>query len=99
MDLVQLVALNASIGPFLPPLIGAVNQSHWPKFAKTMVTVGICAGVGVLTTLANGELIGRDLPAAILACTVATLVAYHAYWKKAGLPDFEEATSVNRPSA
>ena len=95
MTLGEIAALNALIGPFLPPLIAVVNQPKWPTWGKSLAMLTVCAITGTMTTALNGDLLGLDLPAAVLACAAGAVSSYHVWWKpKSGITDaVEHATS------
>lgn len=101
MDLAQLAMLNVVVGPFLPPLISVINQPRWPTWGKSLGMLAVCAAMGTLTTAMSGDLIGLDLPTAILACGVGAVSSYHAWWKpKSGITDaVESATSPKTADA
>lgn len=100
MDLGELAALNGLIGPFLPPLIAVINQPQWPRWGRSLATVGVCAVVGTITAAAGGDLLGLSWPAAVLACASAAITSYHAWWKRSDITvAVERATSpkLDRP--
>ena len=63
-----------------------------------MAMLTVCAITGTMTTALTGDLIGLDLPAAILACAGGAVSSYHVWWKpKSGITDAVEHATSPKP--
>lgn len=84
----------AVLGALMPPLVALVNQPAWPSWAKALVALVSCIGVGTGTAWAAGGLSGIGWPAAVAVAFLATQKAYRAYWHDSGIaPWIEQITS------
>ena len=71
--------LSLVVGALLPPLISWLKDCGWRKERKVAFSLAVSLLVGLLTTLATGELTTTDVAAsAALVFTAATSV--YRFW-------------------
>jgi hypothetical protein len=87
-------AVAAIVGILMPLLVAILKQTGFPKWANSIIAVLACAGAGVLTALATGQLkTGAALVAIATIFTVAQ-VEYLAFFKGTGLDSLADFTSI-----
>lgn len=82
------------IAGVLVPWLTAVVQRPWCTKARELVAVAHSVVVGMLTCLANGDLVkAPTVLATVAAVLVASQVSYDKLWRHVGVRAVERATT------
>jgi len=89
-------AVAAIVGVLIPFVISILKQAKLPRWANMLITIIVCAGAGLLTVYAVGDL--SFTPSNILVTIglvfVASQAVYASYWRESPVePIINEATS------
>jgi len=91
-------AAAAIVGIVMPLLVAVVRQAGWPRQVNVAIALAACAGAGVLTAWASGQLTGQAVVVSAAIVFGAAQVAYQAYWRDSRLLGaIDERTTVVRP--
>ena len=91
-------AASIIVGIVMPLLVAVVHQAGWPRRANLAIALLSCAGAGVLTAWAAGQLSGQEVVVAVAIVFSAAQAAYQAYWRDSRLLGaIDERTTVVRP--
>jgi len=84
---------SALVGAVLPPGIAIINQSHWSRAWRFIVTILCGLVAAAVTCWLMGLLDGHDYFHSALVVLFATLVAYHTGWKPSTIASAIEAAT------
>jgi len=86
------------VGILMPLLVAVIRQAGLPRQANLAIALTACAGAGVLTAWAAGQLTGQAVVVAVAIVFSAAQAAYQAYWRGSRLLGaIDERTTVVRP--
>lgn len=74
-------AASIIVGIVMPLLVAVVHQAGWPRRANLAIALLSCAGAGVLTAWAAGQLSGQEVVVAIAFVFSAAQMAYQGFWR------------------
>lgn len=85
---------SALVGALMPPLIAIVNQSHWSKAWRGIISVASCVVAAAVTCWLRGDLSAGNYAHSVLVILTAALGSYHVFWRPSSIaPAIEVATS------
>lgn len=86
-------------GFLLPILVAMINQSHWSKILRAIVSFAICIAVAVVDVLIQGNWNGHDLTRTLVLIAFVAYTSYQLFWRPSAIaPTIEANTSTNRPA-
>jgi uncharacterized membrane protein len=87
------------VGFLLPIVVALVNQTHWSKPLRAIVSFAICIVVAICDVLIQGNWNGHDLTRTLVLVAFVAYTSYTLFWKPSAIaPTIEAATSTNRPA-
>jgi hypothetical protein len=82
----------------LPNAIALVNQTHWSKPLRAVVSFAICVLTAIVDVIIQGKLNGKDVAGTLVLVAFVAYTSYTLFWKPSNIaPAIEAATSTNRP--
>jgi hypothetical protein len=81
----------------LPNAIALVNQTHWSKPLRAVVSFAICVVTAVIDVIIQGNLNGKDVAGTLVLIAFVAYTSYQLFWRPSNIaPAIEAATSTNR---
>lgn len=88
------------VGFLLPLAVAMVNQSHWSKILRAIVSFAICIVVAIVDVLIQGNWNSHDLTRTLVLIAFVAYTSYQLFWRPSAIaPTIEAATSTNHPTA
>lgn len=83
------------VGFLMPILVALVNQTHWSKPLRAIVSFAICIVVAIADVLIQGNWNGHDLTRTLVLVAFVAYTSYTLFWKPSAIaPSIEAATSA-----
>lgn len=83
------------VGFLLPNAIALVNQSHWAKPLKAIVSFAVCIVTAIIDVLIQGNWNGHDIGRTLVLVAFVAYTSYQLFWKPSTIaPQIEAATST-----
>jgi hypothetical protein len=87
------------VGFLMPLLVALVNQSHWSKPLRAIVSFAICIVVAIADVLIQGNWNGHALTRTLVLVAFVAYTSYQLFWKPSAIaPAIEAATSSHGPA-
>lgn len=82
------------VGFLMPILVALVNQTHWSKPLRAVVSFAICIVVAIADVLIQGSWNGHDLTRTLVLIAFVAYTSYQLFWRPSNIaPAIEAATS------
>jgi hypothetical protein len=83
------------VGFLLPNVIALINQSHWAKPLKAIVSFVVCVLTAIIDVLIQGNWNGHDITRTLVLVAFVAYTSYQLFWKPSTIaPQIEAATST-----
>jgi len=85
------------VGFLLPLLISLINQTHWSKPLRAIVSFVICVVVALVDVIIQGHWNGHDMTRTLVLVAFVAYTSYQLFWRPSNIaPAIEAATSTSR---
>jgi cell division protein FtsL len=85
------------VGILMPLLVSVLKQAGLPRQVNLLIALAACAGAGVLTAYATGQLTGQAIIVSVAIIFSAAQVAYQAYWRDSKLVEWIDGKTTVVP--
>jgi hypothetical protein len=87
------------VGFLLPNVIALINQTHWSKPLRAIVSFVVCVLTAIIDVIIQGNWNGHDMTRTLVLIAFVAYTSYQLFWKPSNItPAIESATSTNAPA-
>lgn len=96
MNLTDLEMWSAFVGAVLPPIVAVINQAHWPRMLRAIVSVVLALIAAAVTCWLKGDLSNGSYAHSVLVVLTAMLATYHWFWRPSTIAPTIEVNTTTR---